>query len=190
MAAPFHRSPSALRRIVHSRTTPASVPIKDSFELLAWPIQTPSSQSESSFPLVSFFPLNEGSALQCMGKLEADGSTTLCTSGMSIPYSDATIRGPCILELDHGLLPNDWEVTLTSFHNERAAAQCSADDPWDHGISEPNKLLQALFGIPYDANLGGGISGARCRMCHIGLPQSTGKASYRIGLTPLASEAS
>ena len=184
MPTPWKRRYNAISGRLKRNTVPHLLELKVFRELLA------AADARHLVAFISFFPLNEGSALQCMGKLQADGSTTLCASGMSIPYSDAPIHGPCILELDHGLIPNDWEVTLTSFHNERAAAQCSADDPWDHGISEPNKLLQALFGIPYDANLGGGISGARCRMCHIGLPQATCKASYRIGLTPHASEAS
>ena len=119
-----------------------------------------------------------------MGRLDANGSTTPCPLGVRLPHTDARISGPCLLELDHGLTANAWELTLRAFAHERKSAKCSADDPWDHGISEPNKLLQALFGITYDAEQGGGISGARCKACH---KYQSPKANYRIGLNPHAS---
>ena len=117
---------------------------------------------------VSYFPLEEGTALRCAGSLNADGSTTPCPAHISFPF-DAPLEGPCILELDHGLSPTAWDDSLTTFSDARAAARCSADDPWDRGIREPAKFLQSMFGIPYDPDLGGGISGARCRLCHLGL---------------------
>ena len=61
-----------------------------------------------------------------------------------------------------------WNDALEGWSAERAQAGCSPDDLWDCGIKHPAKFLQALCGVPYSAELGGGISGWRCRRCHSG----------------------
>jgi hypothetical protein len=124
---------------------------------------------------VNTYPLKPGSFVECGGHLEADGTVTLCPEPdatrfppRGISYGDRVDGGLLKLQADHALSETAWDDAVRAWATERASAGCSPDDPWDLGIAHPSRLLQALCGASYSAELGGGISAWRCATCHRG----------------------
>lgn len=72
--------------------------------------------------------------------------------------------GAGLLQLDHGVARNAWEVAISGWKTARSKAGGRPCMRWDHGLADPAQLNFALFGMG-DSDLGYGMH-FRCKSCH------------------------